>query len=80
MKILYEDSELIQLELKRAGFDPSIHRVETEHEMLSALKKKKWDLITSDYQMPHFSAREAIKIWIEMRTGNTLLRNIRGDQ
>ena len=22
-----EDSELIQLELKRAGFDPSIHRV-----------------------------------------------------
>ena len=60
-----EDSELIHLELKRAGFDPSIQRVETEHEMLSSLKKKEWDLITSDYQMPHFSAREAIKIWIE---------------
>ena len=60
-----EDSELIHLELKRAGFDPLIQRVETEHEMLSSLKKKDWDLITSDYQMPHFSAREAIKIWIE---------------
>ena len=33
--------------------------------MLSALKEKKWDLITSDYQMPHFRAIEAINIWIE---------------
>jgi PAS domain S-box-containing protein len=60
-----EDSELIQLELKRAGFDLSIHRVETENEMRSSLEKKKWDLITSDFQMPHFSALEALRIWKE---------------
>lgn len=60
-----EDSELIQLELKRAGFNPSIHRVETENEMLSELKEKKWDLITSDFQMPHFTAIKALKIWNE---------------
>lgn len=58
-----DDAELILLELKRAGYDPSIQRVETEKEMRQCLDQNKWDLITSDHQMPHFSAFEAIKVW-----------------
>ncbi len=59
------DAELIQLELKRAGYDPSIQRVDTEKEMRHFLMEEKWDLITSDHQMPHFSSFEALNIWKE---------------
>jgi DNA-binding NtrC family response regulator len=60
-----DDAELIQLELKRAGYDPLIQRVETETEMRHFLREEKWDLIASDHQMPHFSAFEALEIWKE---------------
>ncbi len=64
-----DDSELILLELKRGGYSPSIQRVDTEKEMRSFLRRKKFDLITSDFRMPHFSALEAIKIWKENEPG-----------
>ncbi len=60
-----EDTELINLELRRAGYSPSIQRVETEKQMRSFLGKKKYDLITSDFQIPHFTAFEALSVWKE---------------
>jgi PAS domain S-box-containing protein len=61
-----EDTELIRLELKRAGFDITIQRVDTEKRMRSFLEKRKYDLITSDFQMPYFSVFEAIRVWKEI--------------
>ncbi len=64
--LLAEDSEddvvLITRELKKNGFDPIIERVETSQSMSKALKDIKWDVIISDYVMPHFSGLDALKL------------------
>jgi PAS domain S-box-containing protein len=64
--LLAEDSEddavLIKRELKKSGFDPIIHRVETSQSMSKALNDKKWDIIISDYVMPNFSGIDALKL------------------
>ena len=67
--LLVEDSEddafLITRELKKSGFDPEIERVETEQAMQTALEKKPWDLIISDYVLPRFSGLEALQLYKE---------------
>src|SRR4030043_609846 len=60
-----EDTLLILRELKRGGFDPIHERVETAESMKAALSTKTWDLILSDYSMPHFSGLEALKLFKE---------------
>lgn len=67
LRVLFaEDSEddvvLIKRELKKDGFDSIIERVETSQSMSKALKDKKWDIIISDYVMPHFSGIDALKL------------------
>jgi len=57
-----DDALLILRELRRGGFQPEYERVENALEMRSALQKKDWDLILSDYNMPHFSTKEALSI------------------
>ncbi|HOG22816.1 MAG TPA: response regulator, partial [Flexilinea sp.] len=57
-----DDTLLIIRELRRGGYQPEYERVENASEMRSALLKKDWDLILSDYNMPHFSTTEALSI------------------
>jgi putative nucleotidyltransferase with HDIG domain len=64
--LIIEDSEddtlLILRELRRGGYKPLYERVETETAMRVALSSREWDLILSDYNMPCFSAPEALSI------------------
>jgi PAS domain S-box-containing protein len=56
-----DDVELIVGELRRAGFDPTWTRVETEPDFLAALAKMP-DLILSDYAMPQFNGLRAAQL------------------
>jgi two-component system, cell cycle sensor histidine kinase and response regulator CckA len=55
-----DDTALFLRELRRGGYDVVYERVDTPAAMISALKKQKWDLIISDYSMPHFSGVDAL--------------------
>lgn len=57
-----DDAELIVLELENGGFALAWERVDTAQAMHEALDRRQWDIITSDYSMPRFSAEEALKI------------------
>jgi two-component system, NarL family, sensor histidine kinase UhpB len=57
------DAELNVRLLRNAGYEISYMRVETAAEMKEALGLESWDLILSDYSMPHFSVQEALKIY-----------------
>jgi response regulator RpfG family c-di-GMP phosphodiesterase len=56
--LLIEDSEndalLLELELRRGGYDVSLQRVQAADEMRAALSNQTWDAIISDYSMPEF--------------------------
>jgi signal transduction histidine kinase len=56
-----DDSELLLRELRRGGFDPVFERVETRHAMATALEQP-WDVVISDWHMPHFSAGQALAL------------------
>ena len=64
--LIVEDSEddaiLLVRELKRGGYDPIFERVDTSATMIDVLEKQTWDILISDYSMPHFSAPEALKL------------------
>jgi signal transduction histidine kinase len=57
-----EDADLILLELKRGGYDPSYRRVDTSEHMIRALEDDHWDLVLSDFSMPAFSVSEALTL------------------
>jgi signal transduction histidine kinase/ActR/RegA family two-component response regulator len=56
-----DDVEMILAELRRSGFDPDWHRVETEADYLSGLAPG-LDIIISDYSMPLFGGALALEI------------------
>ena len=58
------DAELIIERLREAGFDPHPRRVDTAGDYLSALDHVP-DVILSDFSMPQFNAREAIRLMKE---------------
>ncbi len=73
--LFVEDSEddVVQLvrELRRGGYSPTYERVETAEAMTAALEQRgDWELIISDYKMPHFSAEAALDLI--HRTGRDL--------
>jgi len=56
-----DDAELLELELLRGGFQPSIKRVETAEQMRMALEPgNDWDVVLSDYHLPTFSAEASL--------------------
>jgi sigma-B regulation protein RsbU (phosphoserine phosphatase) len=64
--LVVEDSEfdarmLISV-LRKGGYEPTWERVQTAETMSDALKSKVWDIILSDYNMPNFTAPDALKI------------------
>ena len=56
------DSQLLLRELSRGNFDLSSHRIQTAEEMVLAFAGERWDIVISDYSLPHFSAPEALKL------------------
>lgn len=57
-----DDVLLLVRELRRGGFEPVYERVETAEDLQRALKSGTWDLVISDYNMPHFQAMEALRL------------------
>jgi len=64
--LMVEDSEddalLLLRTLKRSGYEPSAHRVQTADELAVALLDPGWDIILCDYHMPGFSGLDAIAL------------------
>ncbi len=64
--LMVEDSEddaiLVQEVLRSGGYDPRVHRVETEADLRHALHAGPWDIILSDYMLPAFDARGALDL------------------
>jgi PAS domain S-box-containing protein len=64
--LIAEDSQndalLLGFELERAGYAPTIRRVETREAMIEALTRERWDLIIADYVMPSFGGLEALAL------------------
>ncbi len=64
--IVVEDSEndtLLEIRLiEQAGYRVKYLRVETKEELEAALKADEWDVVLSDFTMPHFSGAEALKL------------------
>jgi len=62
--LIVEDSEddtlLMLLELRRNSYEPTSERVDSAEAMSAALNRETWDLILSDYAMPHFSMSTAL--------------------
>src|SRR5437868_1326043 len=61
-----DDQTLVELELRRGGLSPEMHRVEMPEELRQALQAGDWDVILSDYILPLFNAREALRLVQEM--------------
>jgi len=57
-----DDTLLLVQELRRGGYDPTFERVETPAAMSAALNQQTWNIVISDYAMPHFSAPAALAL------------------
>lgn len=64
--LIVEDSEddtlLLVKQLRQGGFVPEHLRVETADEMRKHLGQGTWDIVFSDFSMPHFSAFSALEL------------------
>jgi two-component system, cell cycle sensor histidine kinase and response regulator CckA len=54
------DAKLIIQELRRTERPVEFERVETAPAMRDALQRKEWDIVLSDWSMPHFTALAAL--------------------
>jgi PAS domain S-box-containing protein len=63
--LLVEDADadalLIERQLRDQGFDPRLHRVETEAELRAALGER-WDVVLADYSLPGFDGLRAVAL------------------
>ncbi|MEP7345208.1 MAG: EAL domain-containing protein, partial [Gemmatimonadaceae bacterium] len=62
--LMVEDSEsdaaLLVRHLERGGYAVDVLRVECVEEMKAALIEREWDIVISDYSLPHFDAPRAL--------------------
>lgn len=69
--LVVEDSEndttLLLEELRQKGYTPVHERVESAAVMTSALERRNWDVVISDYVMPDFSGPAALKLLREKK-------------
>ncbi len=59
---LPSDAELIEREIRKAGYSPDIHRVETRKDFVGSLSESTPDVIVSDYLLPEFNGSEALAL------------------
>lgn len=57
-----DDTALLLHELKRGGYAPEHARVETPDAMSRELMARSWDIVFSDFSMPHFNAFDALSL------------------
>ena len=57
-----DDALLMVKELERSGYEPISERVETSEGLQTALDRQTWDIVLSDYVLPHFDVKAAINI------------------
>ena len=57
-----DDAQSLLRELRRGGYDPLYERVDTRAAMRAALTRPAWDVILSDYALPHFSGLDALAV------------------
>ena len=57
-----DDAELMLLELRRGGFEPSWQRVETAEELRAARAHGPWEVVLWDYTLPGFDATVALAL------------------
>lgn len=55
-----DDAQLIIKELRNAGYDPIVDRVESAKQMSAALEAQSWEVVLSDYKLPTFTAPAAL--------------------
>jgi two-component system cell cycle sensor histidine kinase/response regulator CckA len=64
--LVVEDSEddtlLVMRELRRGGYAPMFERVDAPEAFTAALARPSWDVIITDYSMPHFSGLKALAL------------------
>ena len=64
--LMVEDSEtdarLLQRELRQAGYEPAVTRVENAVQMAAALQDASWDLVLCDYRLPQFNWSAALEM------------------
>ena len=56
------DAELLEIKLRRGGFDATVHRVETAEAFSAALDAQAWDLVIADHLLPTFDAPRALTL------------------
>jgi two-component system, cell cycle sensor histidine kinase and response regulator CckA len=66
------DAELLLLELGRCGYEVTSERVQAADTMRTALREP-WDIILSDYSMPQFDARDALRLRAESGVDTPLI-------
>jgi two-component system cell cycle sensor histidine kinase/response regulator CckA len=59
---LVTDAKLVVQELRRTGRPVEFERVDTPEAMRAALERQEWDVVTSDWSMPKFTAPAALAI------------------
>jgi diguanylate cyclase (GGDEF)-like protein/PAS domain S-box-containing protein len=57
-----DDAELLLIQLRKAHYRPDYRLVQTREAMAAALDERQWDVVISDYNMPHFSAVGALGV------------------
>jgi signal transduction histidine kinase len=55
-----DDALMVEIELRRAGYVPNCHRVQTAEGLSRALERQPWDLIIADYRLPQFDGLAAL--------------------
>lgn len=58
-----EDTLLLLHELEKGGYEIKWKRVDNSQDMGKALDDKEWDVVISDYKMPHFSGPKSLKLF-----------------
>ncbi|MEY2929303.1 MAG: hypothetical protein RL033_52, partial [Pseudomonadota bacterium] len=61
------DADLVLLELRRGGYHVTSTRVQTAQDLEQSLQGD-WDIVLSDYSMPHFSGLEALSLVRRVRS------------
>lgn len=57
-----DDADLMVWHLRKGGFKPKSHRVESAEGLSNALKNESWDILLCDHNMPGFDSVQALRI------------------